>query len=219
MPNTAKKYKLIGLFLAIVMPVLVAALRMCVHGTDDGFSAGSYFVFIAPFLLLLGYILYVEKESLGAFGNMSINLRTLGSAFVILFASAVAFILFAFTISKLGITQAREPMYEKMQQLPIAVRLLVAVWAGVSEEIAFRGYAITRLEELTGSASWAAVLPVVLFALGHGTDGSVVHIVFALTMGALFSIFYLMTRNLMANILAHALIDILLLVVLPMLNS
>lgn len=219
MPNNTKNYKIAGLFLAIVLPVLVAVLRMWVHGTDGGISVRSYFVFIAPFLLLLGYILYVEKESLGAFGNMSINLRTFGSSVVILLASVVAYILFAFTISKLGITQEREPMYEKMRQLPAAVRFLVAVWAGVSEEIAFRGYAITRLKELTGSTIWATGLPVVLFALGHGADGSVVHIVFALIMGVLFSLFYLRSRNLMANILAHAFMDILLLVVLPMLNS
>jgi membrane protease YdiL (CAAX protease family) len=117
------------------------------------------------------------------------------------------------------VTSGAEPMYAKIQQLPIWGRTLVAVYAGFTEEFAYRGYAITRLQQLTGSKMAAILIPIILFGVGHAANGSLVHVVFAMLIGSVFIAFYLKTRNLLANMFAHSLFDFLFLVIVPALNS
>lgn len=94
--------------------------------------------------------------------------------------------------------------------------LLVAVVA-VSEEIIFRGYLILRLTKVTGSSAAAIVLSSVIFAVGHGYEGSagVVTVGF---MGLAFALVYVWTRSLAAPIVMHFLQDFLGIVLVPLLK-
>jgi membrane protease YdiL (CAAX protease family) len=86
------------------------------------------------------------------------------------------------------------------------VTLLVVIRAGVAEEVFYRGYAIERLESLTGSRWVAILLPLVCFAGFHFRQG-LPGIFLALALGAILTGLYLWKRNLAANIVAHFLID------------
>jgi len=94
-----------------------------------------------------------------------------------------------------------------------ALLMLLLVWtfAAFGEEIAYRGYLLTRAADLgkrSIAAYWAAVvLTSVLFGYGHyykGPAGIVDSGVAGLILGAAF---LLSGRNLWAGILAHGLID------------
>jgi hypothetical protein len=92
--------------------------------------------------------------------------------------------------------------------LEIALWIAVSLSAGISEEIAFRGYFQRQFGALTGS-KWAAVcLRSVLFGVGHGYQGVQATAKIAL-FGAFFGALAIWRGSLRPGIMAHALGDIL----------
>jgi membrane protease YdiL (CAAX protease family) len=90
---------------------------------------------------------------------------------------------------------------------PAWLRALLVVTAGVFEEIAFRGYALERLAELTGSRRLAAFLTWALFTLCHGPSFGYAHLLPVAFVGALVTALWLWRRDLVVNIVAHAAFD------------
>jgi membrane protease YdiL (CAAX protease family) len=90
---------------------------------------------------------------------------------------------------------------------PAAV--LLAVSAGVTEELVFRGFLLTRLRELTGSTVGALLATSVAFGLIHVYQ-SVPHVLTSALFGLIMGVVTLGSRNLFAAILAHAAWDLLL---------
>ena len=89
--------------------------------------------------------------------------------------------------------------------------IIIAVTAGVCEEILYRGYLFWYLSSFIGTTAlaWTAVVfaGAVIFGLAHsyqGRTGIVQVFVVALVMGGL----YLLTRSLWIPMLAHAIIDL-----------
>jgi uncharacterized protein len=92
--------------------------------------------------------------------------------------------------------------------LEITLWIAVSISAGISEEIAFRGYFQRQFGALTGS-KWAAVcLQALLFGVGHGYQGVQAMAKIAL-FGALFGAMAIRRGSLRPGIMAHALGDIL----------
>jgi membrane protease YdiL (CAAX protease family) len=92
--------------------------------------------------------------------------------------------------------------------LEIALWIAVSMSAGLSEEIAFRGYLQRQFGALSGS-KWAAVcLQAVLFGVAHGYQGIQAMAKIAL-FGALFGAVAIWRGSLRPGIMAHALTDIL----------
>lgn len=95
---------------------------------------------------------------------------------------------------------------EAMSKLPLWLMTLIIVRAGVVEEFFYRGYAIERLQLLGLSPYAAAAVPLIIFGIGHWTGGWA-NIVIALALGVVLSAFYLWRRDLVANMIAHFLVD------------
>jgi len=90
--------------------------------------------------------------------------------------------------------------------------------AGVAEEIFYRGYAIERLQALTGSKWIAGLVPLALFAAAHYRQG-LGGIVATFVLGGMFTVFYLRYRDLIANVTGHFLEDFVLNVGLPFVSG
>jgi len=90
--------------------------------------------------------------------------------------------------------------------------------AGVAEEIFYRGFAIERLQSLTGSKLLAALVPLTIFAVSHYRQG-VGGILAVFVLGGILTVVYLKFRDLLANITAHFLGDFVLNVVLPLVSG
>ena len=97
---------------------------------------------------------------------------------------------------------------EAFSRLPLWLVTLIVFRAGVVEELFYRGYAIERLEALGLNRYVAAAIPLLIFSVGHWTGGWA-NIVIALALGAILSGFYLWRRDLVANMIAHFLVDFL----------
>ena len=100
----------------------------------------------------------------------------------------------------------------------------MSLWAttptarAIAEEVLYRGYAIERIEALTGSRWMAALIALGAFAAFHYRQG-LAGIVIAFLLGAILTGFYLWKRNLVANIFAHFLVDFVPNVLLPLLGG
>ena len=87
----------------------------------------------------------------------------------------------------------------------LAVAYVIALTAGITEEIVFRAYAITRLEQL-GWGRWAAIASALLFASLHLYQGVVAFFgIGAITI--VFTLGYRWKRTLLPLMAAHALYD------------
>jgi membrane protease YdiL (CAAX protease family) len=90
--------------------------------------------------------------------------------------------------------------------------------AGVAEEIFYRGFAIERLQSLTGSKLWAGLVPLTVFAVSHYRQG-VGGIIAVFVLGGILTAFYLKFRDLVANVTADFLGDFVLNVALPLVSG
>lgn len=95
---------------------------------------------------------------------------------------------------------------------------LVMLRAGIAEEVFYRGYAIERLQSLTGNPWVAGLIPLAVFAAAHYSQG-VGGVVAAFVLGGIMAIFYLRFRDLIANIFGHSLADLVLNVGLPLVSG
>jgi membrane protease YdiL (CAAX protease family) len=93
-------------------------------------------------------------------------------------------------------------------RLPLLLKIAIPLTAGVCEEFLFRGYALERLMELSGSRSFAAIATIGIFTLAHipryGLGwGLVLVAIIATALTAL----YLWRRNLPVTIAMHVIVD------------
>ena len=92
--------------------------------------------------------------------------------------------------------------------------VFVALTAGITEELAIRGYLQPRLE-LVFSNSWTAILiSSVLFGLLHFGYGTIMNMIGPFFIGLVFAYFYSKYRNIKVLIVAHFLWDFLVLLLL-----
>lgn len=102
-----------------------------------------------------------------------------------------------------------------MSEFLLAAVLVLVV--AVAEETIFRGYLILRFKNLTTNTPIAVLLSAMIFAIGHGYEGTA-GVVTVGVMGIAFALIYLWRGSLVAPITLHFLQDILGIVVLPLLG-
>ena len=94
----------------------------------------------------------------------------------------------------------------------------MVVRAGVAEEIFYRGYAIERIQALTGNRWIAVSIPLVIFSIGHFRQGPG-GILISFVAGGILTATFLWKKDLLANIIAHFLIDFIPNVLVPLLGG
>jgi membrane protease YdiL (CAAX protease family) len=99
--------------------------------------------------------------------------------------------------------------------LSLPVKLTIVATAVVTEEVLWRGYLIERLTELTGSVRIAAAASGLVFLAVHypawGLVGAIPQAVFTSAIVGV----YVWTRNLVACVLTHAVINVAMILVIP----
>jgi uncharacterized protein len=75
----------------------------------------------------------------------------------------------------------------------------------VVEELCYRGYAIERLTELTGSRAFGALLSLLAFSFAHLPFWGITYALFILAASAVLTLAYVWQRDLAANMIGHAL--------------
>jgi len=207
-----------GLVIALLgLPAVVFAYRLLVEPTTN---VGQLLARELTIFALLAALLWIirSKEQLTL---ASIGLHQGGIGKSLAWGLLATLLLVAGVASAMGLLQVLGLSYgsgEARFVAPAWMTLIVVLRAGIVEEVFYRGYAIERLQALTGSRAVATVVPLACFALFHYRQG-IAGILIALILGAILTAFYYWKRNLLANIVAHFLIDFVPNIVLPLLSS
>lgn len=120
--------------------------------------------------------------------------------------------------------ESKKAALQTLAQVPMAPAILVAIFAGVYEEIVFRGFLLSRIQSAllrVGSAvagRIAIVASAIVFALGHAYQGPV-GMVQSLVVGVLLGFLRLRRGTLFAPIGSHVFIDVLGFALLPLLGA
>jgi CAAX protease family protein len=93
------------------------------------------------------------------------------------------------------------------------------VTAGIVEDTLFVGYAFTRLTRITGSLWLAGIVAVAVFSLLHLPNWGVGPVLTYFVAVGLAMGFFAWRRDLLANIVAHTVVDGMALVIIPVLSS
>jgi membrane protease YdiL (CAAX protease family) len=99
-----------------------------------------------------------------------------------------------------------EQQVNQLLATPFWWRFISVVRAAVAEEVLLRGYAIERLEQLTG-ISFAGGVSCAIFALEHAGPWGWPHVIIAGFGGISLTLLYIWRRNLWVSIIAHFIID------------
>jgi membrane protease YdiL (CAAX protease family) len=162
-----------------------------------------YWVLVVATLL---HVRCLERRPLGSVGLQRPGWRTATRAVAIAIVTIVGLAGIVLVLfPALGLDETGQ--IERLRQAPTWWLLISVVRAGVMEELAFRGYALERLRESIGSTWLAALATWAVFTLAHIGSWSWAHLWIAGYGGAVLTLAYVWRRDLLANMLAHALVD------------
>jgi len=168
-------------------------------------------------VLLLAYLLSRRGEGLAAIGLDRFRASDAAMGVVLWVASWVLVYVVGSLLSGLGSNNVDF----LPESLPLWFRvvdaLVIAVTAGVTEEVVVRGYAQTRLEQLRAPAAVVIGLPTGLWGLLHLYQG-VGPALTILCLGLAYAIWFHATRRLWPLIIAHVMFDLTQLVLILLLS-
>jgi uncharacterized protein len=155
---------------------------------------------------VLVYVRFAEREPLGSIGFRRPRWKDilLGIACGIVILAGLAAILYV-VFPALHISE--NSAINQVMATPLWWRWISVIRAAVGEEILFRGYAIERLQKLTGSARVAGLVSWAVFTLLHVGFWGWGHLLVAGFAGGLLTLLYMWRRNLWVNMLAHFIVD------------
>lgn len=160
---------------------------------------------------LIALVLFWERLPLTSIGLRPLRWWTIPAG---LLAGVVLTLLTGACVSALRLgSDARYAAY--LQSLPFLLRLALVVTAGVFEEVLYRGYAIERLTTIWRARWAAAVVTVVFFVLAHLPVIGLAYLSPVAIVSVFITLLYLWRRDLILNMVAHATIDGIALLVAP----
>jgi membrane protease YdiL (CAAX protease family) len=163
-------------------------------------------VYAALVAAMLVHVRFVERRPWSSIGFRPLQWRDVLVAVVIAILTITG-LAAIYLVLLPALNTGNGEAIDRLRAMPTWWLVISVLRAGVSEEILFRGYAIERLEELTGRRWIAAGLPLIPFVLAHVGPWGWSHVLIAGFGGAMLTWLYVSRRNLLACILAHCLID------------
>ncbi len=161
-------------------------------------------------VFLLNYVsMYREQTGLAGIGLRRIRLLDFGWAFAFLLAAFAVMSGVEWVLGQIGLPLSGEVgVLIPKDPFGKVVWVAVAATAGFCEEVAFRGYLMTRLRLLGRMNSWIlpTILSTVAFAACHsyqGWSGFIAIVIY----GVLFSLLFIRTGSLWPAVIAHFLWD------------
>ncbi|WP_101295079.1 CPBP family intramembrane glutamic endopeptidase [Halegenticoccus soli] len=156
---------------------------------------------------VVAYTLFVERLPLSSLSGRSLS----PSAFVAAVCGGTALLVSASAVAspafdRLGVGRTDEGL-SPFSELSTGRRLFVVATAGVTEELAFRGYAVERLVAVTGSPALAGGASFAAFTAAHASGRSRDEVLRVSVPALVTTLLYLRLRNLPALICVHALND------------
>ena len=164
--------------------------------------------------VLLTIVLYWERRRLSSIG-LRVPSRREAAVGIGAGLGGVVLGLVAIGVAVATLRLEQPETLSAISQLSLPVRVTIVATAVITEEILWRGYPIERLTELTGNVWIGAVISGVVFLAVHypawGLVGAIPQAIFTLVIVGV----YVRSRNVVACMLAHGVINTLTILVLP----
>jgi len=204
-----KTAAIVGVILAIVFPFVLSIIFR--YTTLDAINRIFYsrFIFWAELLLLMLYTAKAERRKLLIWKEQELDLG-------IFIASVVVLYLLSWVCSIIGAAPRLFGYHEDNALMKRIVMLLInrqwlivftCITAGVTEELIFRGYIMTRLSLLFKNDYAAIVVSAIGFSALHYGYKSLHELIFAFLIGILYGAYYQKYRNIKVLIAAHFMVD------------
>lgn len=161
-------------------------------------------------LVLVLYVRRVEGRPLTSVGLRRPTLRAIAVGVAAGIALTVFMgVLYLWVLPALHVSDqiASTTNAQLLAQTPLWWRLISSLRAAVAEELMFRGYAMERLQELSGRRWVAVLISCSVFTLAHVGAWGWSHQIIVAVGGLAFSLLYLWRRNLWINVTAHLVVD------------
>jgi membrane protease YdiL (CAAX protease family) len=196
--------RLVGLILSLLGQVVVRPLTRDLDTGDTRRHAVKWL----PAILVVAYTRFVENDDVSSLGVRWDGLRPFLKRVVVgLVVTLGANIVFAPVHQWFGTENIESEMAE-YEDTSIPERLFIAVTAGVTEELLYRGYALERLEDETDRPALAAGGSILAFVLAHKSDQwGWKSLPLIAQPATLVTVLYMRSRDLLAVMTVHALND------------
>lgn len=209
-------------FLFILLPLMALSALVGRPDTVEFIAvASATIVHDLALLSLVLYFVWRNGEGFAALGWRAQHVgreALIGLALFVPIFFGVAALEQALRHSGLSAPDALPPFLTPTSGPEYLLALVLLVVVAVTEETIFRGYLLLRFRTVTRSAVLAVALSTILFALGHGYEGSVGLIAVG-TLGLVFALVYLWRRSLVAPTVMHFVQNFIGLFVVPLVNS
>lgn len=207
---------LLGLFLALVAPALAPFIDpiffgTALTGTRVVWGIVAHWINLAA---LIAVVLFLERQRLASIGLRPLQWSTIPLGLL----AGLAIVPISGLLAKAAGASSDVHFVAFLQSLPFATRVLLVVTAGVFEETLFRGYALERLASLLNSKWLAGAITVVVFALAHLPAVGLAHLLPVFIVSVFVTLLYIWRRDLVVNVIAHATIDGVGLLLVPLLG-
>lgn len=158
-------------------------------------------------VLLLGYLLVRGGEGRAAIGLGRFRASDAGTGAALWVASWVLVYVVGSLLSGLGSNNVDFLPKALPLWFLIVDALVIAVTAGITEEVVVRGYAQTRLEQLRAPTAVVIALPTTLWGLLHLYQGPGPALTI-LCLGLAYATWFHLTRRLWPLVIAHLMFDL-----------
>jgi uncharacterized protein len=203
----------VGLFVALVVPFLGYAVGRLIFGVaqSDARIVSGLIIHWATLAGLITVIVFWERLPLASIGLRPVRWWTIPVG--LLAGVAITFLSGALVSALRFGSDTHYAAY--LQSLPFILRLALVVTAGVFEEVLYRGYAFERLTTIWQNQWAAAAVTVALFILAHLPVVGFAYLLPVAVVSIFVTLLYLWRRDLILNMVAHASIDGIALLVVP----
>ena len=207
---------ILGLFLALVVPALAPFVDpiffgAALTGTRIVWGMVAHWINLAA---LIAVVMLLERRRLASIGLRPLHWSPIPLGLVV----GLAIIPVSGLLARAAGSSSDVHFVAFLQSLPFATRLLLVVTAGIFEETLFRGYALERLASLLNDKWLAGAITVAVFALAHLPAVGLAHLLPVFIVSVFVTLLYLWRRDLVVNVIAHATIDGVGLLIVPLLG-
>lgn len=200
---------IIGILLALFGFLFLGVLEFAT-GISVGRVESSLFKWVLVGAVVL-IILRFERKSLASIGIAQPDRWDILAGIALFVSGLLSFLVAATVVDALGFSIAPfdgDPNGTTDRTITaLLVGLFVGVTAGITEEILYRGYALERLEGLSGSTVVAGTVTAFLFVVVHYGGHAFGGLLVITPVAVLLTVGYVWRRNLFVPVIGHVLIN------------
>jgi len=202
------------MILGIVLPFLLIVFLSAIFSSHDQSYVYrlvcSRFIIWAVLGLMFLYARHAEVQPFFLWPEEKYDFPFYFFSIIVLYLFAFAGGILANIPHWLGLHEKNEMLHkviQLMKQYPV-VLVFTVITAGITEELIFRVYIITRLSLLFSNKVLPVIISAVLFSAIHLSYKSISELIFSFCFGLMFGYHYQKYRNIKVLIFLHALWDL-----------